>query len=90
MTSGLELSQEEISSAQNPEYSVVDVTGTRLDSVTVLKFGFRNRETEVISLNKAAIENLIAVLKSIVPYFDAIEGTSITVDVNTGRSTNQK
>jgi hypothetical protein len=90
MTSDLELSQHEISVARNPAYSVVDVAGTHLDSVTVLKFGFRNRETEVISLGKAATENLIAILKSLVPYFDAIEGTSIAVDEDTGRTTAQK
>jgi hypothetical protein len=90
MTSDLELSQDEISVARNPEYSVVDVTGAHLNSVTVLKFGFSNSETEVISLGKAATENLIAVLKSLVPYFDAIEGTSIAIDVDTGRTTAQK
>jgi hypothetical protein len=75
MTSGLELSEDEISTARDPRWKVVSVTGVHTDSLTVLKLGFGNGETEVVSLDHIGIENLVAVLKSVVPKFDAIQNT---------------
>jgi hypothetical protein len=87
MTSDLELSQEEISTAREAGWRVVHVTGTRLGSLTVLKLAFGNGETEVMSLNNTAIASLVAVLKAIAPKFDAIEALPIIVDPETGRIT---
>jgi hypothetical protein len=86
MTSGLELSEDEISSAREARWKVVGVTGVQADSLTVLKLGFGNGETEVVSLDRAGIENLVAVLKSVVPKFDAIQKTA-PVPVNWDRAT---
>ena len=86
MTSGLELSEDEISTAREARWKVVGVTGVQADSLTVLKLGFGNGETEVVSLDHLGIENLIAVLKSIVPKFDAIQKTlPVIVDFDTDR-----
>ena len=85
MTSDLGLTQDEISRASNPECRVIDVSGTHIDALTVLKLAFGNGETEAVSLDKTAVENLVSVLKAIVPYFDAIETTSISGDVDIGQ-----
>jgi hypothetical protein len=45
----------------------------------VLKLAFGNKKTDAVSLDKTAVENLVSVLKAIVPYFDAIEATSMRV-----------
>ena len=88
MTGGLQLSREEISTAREEAgWRVVDVTGTRLGSLTVLKLTFGNGETEIISLGDAAIESVVAVLKAVAPKFDAIEALPIIVDAETGRIT---
>ena len=47
MTGDLQLSQEEISTAREAGWRVVDVIGTRLGLLTVLKLTFGNGETEV-------------------------------------------
>ena len=86
MNSGLELTEDEISTARDARWKVVSVTGVHTASLTVLKLGFGNGETEVISLDHIGIENLIAVLKSVVPKFDAIQKTApITVELDRGR-----
>ena len=87
MTGDLQLSQEEISTAREAGWRVVDVIGTRLGLLTVLKLTFGNGETEVISLGDAAMERVVAVLKAVAPKFDAIEGLPIIVDAETGRIT---
>jgi hypothetical protein len=87
MTVDLAITQDEIATACNPENRIIDVAGTHLDSVTVLKLAFGSGDIEAVSLDKTATENLIAVLKSLVPYFDAIEGTEVTVDTITGQAT---
>jgi hypothetical protein len=50
MTSSLELTEDEISTAHDARQRVVSLTGVHTDSLTVLKLGFGNGETEVISL----------------------------------------
>jgi hypothetical protein len=87
MTSDLELSHEEISTARDPRWSVVGVAGTHLDSLTVLKLAFGNGETDVMSLDDAGIRNLIAVLRTIVPKFDTIAALPVGVNFETGRTT---
>ena len=87
MTGDLQLSQEEISTAREAGWRVVDATGIRLGPLTVLKLSFGNGETEVISLGDAAIERVVAVLKAVATKFDAIEASPIIVDAETGRIT---
>jgi hypothetical protein len=58
----------------------VDTCGKRCAETSV-----RKGETEVVSLDKTAVENLVSVLKTILPYFDAVEATSISADVDTGQ-----
>ena len=85
MTNGLALSADEISTARDARWKVVSVTGIQADSLTVLKLGFGNGETEVVSLDHTGIEKLVAVLKSVVPKFDAIQPNAhMTVNLDTG------
>lgn len=87
MTSDLQLSQEEISTARDSRWSVIGVAGTYLESVTILKLEFGNGETDVMSLNDRAVANLVSVLKAIVPKFDAIPTFPVAVNFETGRTT---
>jgi hypothetical protein len=86
MNSDLQLSQEDISTARDPRWSVVGIAGTYLDSLTILKLAFGNGETDVVSLDETAMASLVSVLKSIVPKFDAIPTLSVAVNLETGRT----
>jgi hypothetical protein len=55
MNSGLELTGDEISTTRDARWKVVSVTGVHTASLTVLKLGFGNGETEVISLNQSGL-----------------------------------
>jgi len=83
----LELTPEEISGARDPRWKIIGASGTHLDSLTVLKLAFGNRETEVVSLDDVGIAILVSVLKAIAPKFDSIEALPIIVDSETGRIT---
>jgi hypothetical protein len=83
----LELTPEEISGARDPRWKIIGASGTHLDSLTVLKLAFGNRETEVVSVDDVGIAILVSVLKAIGPKFDSIEALPITVDPETGRIT---
>ena len=87
MSSDLQLSQEEISTARDSRWSVVGVTGTYLESLIVLKLEFGNGERDVMSLNDKAIASLVSVLKAIVPKFDAVPTLPVAVNLETGRVT---
>jgi hypothetical protein len=82
MIGDLQLTEDEVSTAREAGWTVVDVTGTRRGSLTVLKLAFGNGETEVISLSDAVIESVVAVLTATAPKFDA-ETLPIIVDHGT-------
>jgi hypothetical protein len=87
MSSDLQLSQEEISTARDSRWSVVGVAGTYVESLTILKLEFGKGETDVMSLNDPAIASLVSVLKAIVPKFDAVPPLPVAVNLETGRVT---
>jgi hypothetical protein len=87
VTSDLQLTEDEVSTAREAGWTIVDVTGTRRGSLTVLKLAFGNGEAEVMSLGDAMIESVVAVLTATAPKFDTIETLPIIVDPETGRMT---
>jgi hypothetical protein len=86
MIGNLQLTEDEVSTAREAGWTIVDVTATRRGTLTVLKLGFGNGETEVMSLGDAMIESVVAALTATPQRFNAIEPLPIIVDSGNGRA----
>jgi hypothetical protein len=87
MIGNRQLTEDEVSTAREAGWTIIDVTATRRGTVMVLKLGFGNGETEVMSLNDDVLESMVAALTATAPKFDIIETLPIIVDPETGRMT---
>lgn len=80
MPSDLKISPHEISSCDGAE-RIVGVGGFRKGPSLVLKFADGTGGTQIVCLNDYAIQHLVAVLKTLVPSFAAIDALPVMVDV---------
>jgi hypothetical protein len=80
MMGNLQLTEDEVSTAREAGWTIVDVTATRRGTLTVLKLAFGNGETEVMSLGDAMIESVVAALTATAPKLDIVETLPIVVD----------
>jgi hypothetical protein len=78
MSTNHRLTSSEIAACGERE-QIVAVAGIHKDSETFLRFVFRTGDTQIVSLDESAASHLVAVLKTLVPSFQAIEGLGLTV-----------
>jgi hypothetical protein len=63
---------------------IVGVGGLRSSSMTYLRFFFRNGDTQIVSLDDTGAGHLVAVLKALVPSFEAIDQSAVNVSLDDG------
>ena len=79
--------QDEIASLEEGDWEgdwIVAVGGLRSDLSLFLRFAFRNGDTEIVCFDQCGMRHLVAVLKALVPSFEAIESPGVSVSVDDG------
>lgn len=63
---------------------IVAVGGLRSGPETYLRFVFRNGDTQIVCLDETGAGHLVAVLKALVPSFEAIDQPAVNVALDDG------
>lgn len=79
----LRITGHEISSCADSA-QIVGVAGFLESPLCVLKFVYDTGDSQILCLDGSAIRHLVAVLKSLVPGFSAIDALPVLVDIETG------
>jgi hypothetical protein len=84
MSNELEITPHEISAFDTSQ--IAGVGGFRNNRVLVLKFAYRNKDTQLVYLDSNAVPKLVGVLKSLVPTteLEAIETYDLRIRPETG------